>query len=138
MAAIAETRAILVQEYSIRLPQTLAIQELQKYLNIFGGIFVGYFLLDLVMSGSVCFSNGWRQAARQIERIWNEQNALERLCVATNEVRTVGGFILYTTCMCIDAYEAIGRKGVDGLVVLGWTLGAFGHILAYLGRYTLQ
>jgi hypothetical protein len=27
---------------------------------------------------------------------------------------------------------------VDGLVVLGWTLGAFGHILAYLGRYTLQ
>jgi len=120
----------LVQAFCLRLPPSLAIQELQKYLNVFGGIFVGYFLLDLGMSGSVCFSNGWRQAARQIERIWGGQNALERLCVATNGVCTVGGFVLYTTIMCVDPYEAIGRKGVEGLVVLGWTFGTFGHILA--------
>jgi len=87
-----------------------ATQELQKYLNIFGGIFVAYFLLDLAMSGSVCFSNGWRQAARQSKRIWRGQNGLERFCVATNGVCTVGGFVLYTTMMSVDPFEAVGRK----------------------------
>src|SRR2546430_11010271 len=81
---------------AIKIPGALEISTYQKASAVFGGIFVGYWVVDLGVRLLAASKTEGSRSVKELHDHWVKKNGLQKLCSTLVSVLTLTGLALYT------------------------------------------